>query len=258
MRMQHVQVVNKNDRMPIQREHFQFFLIFLCVPIQYWIVNQSGSTESARSYQLSLIIQELKDFHTKYFKIESWVKWLKELQLEQRPDPGTGESIAKEVFEYREKIDQGHFASSTKIRDVRKPEVRKFLEIKNKELLQFDNFFFCANFQVKFRVGQVIKHKKWGYRGVVVGWDEFTQAPESWIKQMHGPDRPEWRKQPNYSVLVDTRDRQGAQITYVVQENMEVVKNVKVFHPQLDEHFESYDGSHYLPRPWLKARYPLD
>ena len=93
---------------------------------------------------------------------------------------------------------------------------------------------------------------------MVVGWDESTQAPEPWIQQMHGPDRPDWRKQPNYAVLVDTRDRQGAQITYVVQENMEVVKNVKVFHPKLDEHFESYDGSQYLPRPWLKARYPLD
>ena len=137
MRMQHVQVVNKNDRMPIQREHFQFFLIFLCVPIQYWIVNQSGSTESARSYQLSLIIQELKDFHTKYFKVESWIKWLKELQVEQRPDPGTGESIAKEVFEYREKVDQGHFASSTQIRDIRKPQVSKNV-IKNvNKLLHF-------------------------------------------------------------------------------------------------------------------------
>ena len=112
-----------DDRMPIQREHFQFFLIFLCVPIQYWIVNQSGSTESTRSYQLSLIIQDLKDFHTKYFKIESWIKWLREMQVEQRPDPGTGESIAKEVLEYREKVDQGHFASSTKIRDIRKPQV---------------------------------------------------------------------------------------------------------------------------------------
>ena len=78
-------------------------------------------------------------------------------------------------------------------------------------------------------MGQVIKHKRFGYRGVIVGWDETTQAPGSWIKQMHGPDRPEWQSQPNYSVLVDTRDRQGAQITYVVQENMEVVKNTKVF-----------------------------
>lgn len=24
---------------------------------------------------------------------------------------------------------------------------------------------------VKFRVGQVMRHKKWGYRGIIIGWD---------------------------------------------------------------------------------------
>ena len=118
-------------------------------------------------------------------------------------------------------------------------------------------FTIFSTFQVKFRIGQVIKHKRFKYRGVIVGWDETTKAPENWIKQMHG-NRPEWRKQPNYSVLVDTRDREGAQTTYVVQENMEVVKNTKILHPKLDDHFENYDGSQYLPRPWLRERYPLD
>ena len=115
--------------MPIQREHFQFILIFLCVPIQYYIVNQSGSTESSRSYQLSLLIEQIKDFHTKYFKIETWIKWLQEQRehiraiRNNRPDPGQGESVAKEVLKFREKQDSGHFASSTDIRGVRKPQV---------------------------------------------------------------------------------------------------------------------------------------
>ena len=118
--------------MPIQREHFQFILIFLCVPIQYYIVNQSGSTESSRSYQLSLLIDQLKDFHAKYFKIESWIKWIQEQRellksiKNQRPDPGQGESVAKEVLDYRAKLDSGHFASSTDIRSVRKPQVNIF------------------------------------------------------------------------------------------------------------------------------------
>ena len=72
------------------------------------------------------------------------------------------------------KVNTGHFASSTQPRNERKP-------------------------QVKYRVGQVLKHKKYGYRGVIVGWDETTKAPEFWINQMHGKTNPEWRKQPNYS-----------------------------------------------------------
>ena len=61
-----------------------------------------------------------------------------------------------------------------------------------------------------------------------------------------------------FSVLVDTRDREGAQTTYVVQENIEVIKSSKVLHPKIDDHFEAYDGSQYLPRPWLRELYPLD
>ena len=38
---------------------------------------------------------------------------------------------------------------------------------------------------------------------------------------MHG-GHPEWKGQPNYAVLVDTRDRPAPQITYVPQENIEV------------------------------------
>ena len=48
-----------------------------------------------------------------------------------------------------------------------------------------------------------------------------ARAPEDWIKQMHGT-KAHWREQPNYGVLVDTRDRQVPQLTYVPQENLEV------------------------------------
>jgi len=218
--------------MPLQREHLQFALLFLCVPIQYFIVQNSGTSESSRTHQISLIVKQIQDFHRYWLSPESWTKWCKKLLLD-RADPGTGESIAIEVLKYREEVNTGHFASSTQPRNVRKP-------------------------QVKFRVGQVFKHKKFGYRGVIVGWDEITKAPEFWIDQMHGRDNPGWRKQPNYSVLVDTRDREGAQTTYVVQENIEVIKSNKVLHPKVDDHFESYDGSQYIPRPWLRTLYPLD
>ena len=38
---------------------------------------------------------------------------------------------------------------------------------------------------------------------------------------MHG-GHAEWKEQPNYAVLVDTRDRPAPQLTYVPQENIEV------------------------------------
>jgi len=225
--------------MPLQRDHIQFVILFLCVPFQYFFVLYTGSSEQSRSYQLSLLVKQIQEFQKDWFTTASWTKWLKENLLEnfehneKIPVPGVGESVAKEVLKFREESNSGHFATSTVPRNVRKPHV-------------------------KYRVGQVIKHKRFGYRGVIVGWDEMTKAPEFWIDQMHGRDKPEWRSQPNYSVLVDTRDREGAQTTYVVQENLEVIKNTKVLNPKVDEHFESFDGSQYISRPWLRTLYPLD
>ena len=37
-----------------------------------------------------------------------------------------------------------------------------------------------------------------------------------------------WKDEPNYAILVDERDRPGSQITYVPEENIEIVSNTKV------------------------------
>jgi hemimethylated DNA binding protein len=142
-----------------------------------------------------------------------------------------GESPAVEVMRYKDP--EGYFAGSPEPRSPRPPEVR-------------------------FRIGQVIKHKRWGYRGVIIGWDSEARAPEQWLRQMHPPDKPHWRKQPNYSILVDTRDRLDAQTTYVPQENIDVLVNTQVFHPEIENHFETFDGAQYIARPWLKGLYPHD
>ena len=35
---------------------------------------------------------------------------------------------------------------------------------------------------------------RWGYRGVIIGWDEEARAPERWLREMHKKE-PEWRNQ---------------------------------------------------------------
>lgn len=34
---------------------------------------------------------------------------------------------------------------------------------------------------VKFRVGQVIRHKQFGYRGVIIGWDAVAKVSKSFV-----------------------------------------------------------------------------
>ena len=70
--------------MPLHREHWQFVFLFLTVPIQYFIVQQSGSSESFRSHQISVLIKQVQEYYDRWFKVDSWIKWLRSL-LESKP-----------------------------------------------------------------------------------------------------------------------------------------------------------------------------
>jgi hemimethylated DNA binding protein len=110
---------------------------------------------------------------------------------------------------------------------------------------------------VKFRVGQVVKHARYGYYGVIVGWDEVAKAPEEWIRKNHPKGKEHWRKHPNYSVLVDTK-HEGFDYSYCAQENLVAVKNVQINHPDITKFFTSFDGRRYHPLLWLRKMYPSD
>ena len=38
--------------------------------------------------------------------------------------------------------------------------------------------------QVKYRVGQVFQHRRYGYRAIITGWDATCEATEQWVEQM--------------------------------------------------------------------------
>lgn len=139
------------------------------------------------------------------------------------------ESPAREVFEHRN-LQNSMFASSTEPRYYRPPAAR-------------------------FRVGDVVLHKKKNLRGVVVGWDYKAQAPPEYLKEYHSKNELE---QPNYLVAIDTRDRLNPQFIYTPVDHLQLLANVRIIHPNVDEYFEFYDGSKYVPRPWLQRIYPKD
>ncbi|XP_064628379.1 uncharacterized protein LOC135487980 [Lineus longissimus] len=222
--------------MPVDRRtFFQLSLLVLAVPTQFLISKYWISTQSQRNYAIKDIVKTAAGFSDKYLSWQSWKTWCEGLISGQSDasssSRGQGESPAVDVIKQKEP--EGYFASSPTPRSPRPSHV-------------------------KFRVGQVIRHKRWGYRGIIIGWDETAKAPESWLQQNHPPGKGHWRQHPNYSVLVDTRDRMQPQTTYVAEENMDVVSDTKVIHPEIDDYFENYDGAQYIPRPWLREVYPRD
>lgn len=86
-----------------------------------------------------------------------------------------------------------------------------------------DRMGFADGRDLRLHIGQVVLHKIYGYRGVIIGWDSSCKAREEWIAQMGVDQLPAGRHQPFYNVLVDVRDRPGAQTTYAAQENLQVL-----------------------------------
>ena len=85
-----------------------------------------------------------------------------------------------------------------------------------------------------FHLGQVIHHRRYDYRGVIIALDARCEADEAWYQSNQTqPDR----EQPWYHVLVD----QARHTTYVAQENLEPdPSGGPVEHPMLSRFFKSF------------------
>ena len=91
----------------------------------------------------------------------------------------------------------------------------------------------------KFKEGDLVHHKRYDYRGVIVGFDPVCMADDAWYqKNMTQPSRDQaW-----YHVLVDG----AGHTTYVAEENLEA-DQVKqpVTHPLLKQFFTSFHEGRY-------------
>ena len=96
--------------------------------------------------------------------------------------------------------------------------------------------------EAKFYIGQIIHHKRFGYRGVVYGVDPYFSGSEDWYETM-ATSRPP-KDKPWYYVLVD-----GAKhTTYVAEQNLKAGDDLsQIEHPLTKEFFKGHDGERYLP-----------
>ena len=58
-----------------------------------------------------------------------------------------------------------------------------------------------ANAKVKYKVGQVFRHRRYNYVAVVTGWDNSCNAAEEWIQRNQVDRLPDGRNQSFYNVL---------------------------------------------------------
>ena len=97
-----------------------------------------------------------------------------------------------------------------------------------------------------FKIGQLVKHRRYGYRGIVVALDLTCQANDDWY---HANRTQPDRNQPWYHVLVSGSD-QG---TYPAQSSLTADDSHKeVNNPLVPYFFKDLGGGHYIrnEQPW--------
>jgi heat shock protein HspQ len=97
-----------------------------------------------------------------------------------------------------------------------------------------------TEFRNKFHPGQVIRHKLFEYRGVIVRVDPTFQLTEEWYEAVARSRPPKDR--PWYHVLVHG----ASHTTYVAERNLELREDRHpVEHPLLSRFFDKFSNGFY-------------
>jgi heat shock protein HspQ len=94
--------------------------------------------------------------------------------------------------------------------------------------------------QSLFFIGQLIHHRKFDYRGVIIDVDACFEGSEEWYRQVALSRPPKDR--PWYHVLVHDSD----QFTYVAERHLEPdSSNQAVNHPAVELYFDDFENGVY-------------
>jgi heat shock protein HspQ len=98
-----------------------------------------------------------------------------------------------------------------------------------------------------FSIGDVVRHKMFGFRGVVFDIDPVFANTEEWYDAIPEAMRPP-REQPFYHLLAENAE--GSYIAYVSQQNLLTDDSDEpVDHPAIAGLFGGYSGGKYSLRP---------
>lgn len=115
------------------------------------------------------------------------------------------------------------------------------------------------NAQYMFRLGQKLKHKKFGYRAVVCGMDPVCCESKAWMETAHVESLTRGPDQPFYQVLVDVYEDPNILVAYVPEENLLAPDQPdldRFDHPYVSFLFYGIDAAgDYIPIKQLREKY---
>jgi heat shock protein HspQ len=98
----------------------------------------------------------------------------------------------------------------------------------------------------KFGIGQVVKHRKYPFRGIIYDVDPVFSNTDEWWRSIPEDVRPS-KDQPFYHLFAENTETEY--VAYVSEQNLLPDNSgVPVRHPRVDEMFERDDDGAYLIR----------
>jgi heat shock protein HspQ len=95
--------------------------------------------------------------------------------------------------------------------------------------------------RAKFAVGELVHHRLFDYRGVIVDVDSNFQSTEEWY-ELVAKSRPP-KDEPWYHVLV----HESLHATYVAERNLDLDESGSpIAHPMLDHFFSRFEDGRYI------------
>ena len=102
----------------------------------------------------------------------------------------------------------------------------------------------------KFRIGQVVRHRLFPFRGVIFDVDPEFANTEEWYEAIPKEVRPR-RDQPFYHLLAENAETEY--VAYVSEQNLlDDESGEPVRHPQMQEMFDKTPDGQYGPKSTLR------
>ena len=100
--------------------------------------------------------------------------------------------------------------------------------------------------ETKFQIGDVVRHRKYDFRGVIFDIDPEFNNTEEWYQAIPEDIRPR-KEQPFYHLLAENAETQY--VAYVSEQNLvRDLSGEPVGHPQVADLFEMTDSGQYVFR----------
>lgn len=95
--------------------------------------------------------------------------------------------------------------------------------------------------RAKFSVGELVHHKLFDYRGVIIDVDADFQSTDEWYDAVARSRPP--KDKPWYHVLVHN----ATHTTYVAEQNLEADDSVEpIKHPLVNDFFSDFQAGRYV------------